>query len=83
MRGGITAQLATDGGGSTVESTRDTAQGETLVPQGGNGVSFSTGELEIFHVSNPFLPDEEADSIAGSPLSLGKDVALSLANRDP
>ena len=53
-----------------------------LATESRNGVSFKFGELVIFHVSNPFLADEEADSIVGSPLTLDGGVALSLANHE-
>ena len=45
-------------------------------------VSFVLGELAVFYVSNPFLQDEDTDSIAGSPPLLDGGVALSLANHD-
>ena len=37
-----------------------------------NDVSFCLGELAVLHGCNPFLPDEEAASIAGSPPLLKK-----------
>ena len=38
-----------------------------LAEEPADAVTFLFGELAVCHVSNPFLPDEETDSIAGSP----------------
>ncbi len=81
VAGGVAAKFAADGGRRPTDDGSDEANTSMLAEKPPDNVSFLLGELAVSHVSNPFLPDEEADSIAGSPPSLDGGVALSLANR--
>ena len=81
VSGSVAPQFTTDGGRRSVQYKGDKAHAVMLAEKPADDVSFLLGELAVSHVSNPFLPDEEADRFAGSPLSLDRGVALSLANR--
>ena len=80
MTGGVAAKFAADGGRRSLQYRGDEAHAAMLAEKPADDVSFLLGELAVSHVSNPFLPDEEADSIAGSPPLLVGGGALSLAN---
>jgi hypothetical protein len=82
MPGRIALELPADRRGRTAQNLRYPTQTVSATQTIRDGVSFTFGELVISHVRNPFLPDEDAHSLACSPTSITEGVALTMANRD-